>query len=224
MIVLLSDLLGRTGDDIELTPSPETEETGNNRVEHDQAALSMAEIASCSYEARYSKIFIYVSPGSYEFKAVNLLYVYYRLYVKIDTYLYRRAGVRNGMFFGQAKQLCPELQSVPYDFHAYKEVALAMYETLARYTTLTQRVLISDMLTISTSVLHYAVINAHSGFCSYTYNIEALSCDEALLDATSLLAELGVTPDELATAIRADVREKTGCCASVGMSEQAVFN
>ncbi|XP_017325602.1 DNA repair protein REV1 isoform X2 [Ictalurus punctatus] len=143
---------GRTGDDIELTPSPETEETGNNRVEHDQAALSMAEIASCSYEAR-------------------------------------RAGVRNGMFFGQAKQLCPELQSVPYDFHAYKEVALAMYETLA----------------------------------SYTYNIEALSCDEALLDATSLLAELGVTPDELATAIRADVREKTGCCASVGMSSNILL-
>lgn len=51
--------------------------------------------------------------------------------------LYRQAGVRNGMFFGQAKQLCPELQSVPYDFLAYKEVALAMYETLARYTALT---------------------------------------------------------------------------------------
>ncbi|XP_060785615.1 DNA repair protein REV1 isoform X2 [Neoarius graeffei] len=143
---------GRTGDDIELTPSPETEETGSNGVEHDHAVLSMAEIASCSYEAR-------------------------------------QAGVRNGMFFGQAKQLCPELQSVPYDFHAYKEVALAMYKTLA----------------------------------SYTYNIEALSCDEALLDATSLLAELGITPDELATAIRADVRERTGCCASIGMGSNILL-
>lgn len=51
------------------------------------------------------------------------------------------------MFYGQAKQLCPELQSVPYDFHAYKEVALAMYETLARYTALTCLMLISYMLT-----------------------------------------------------------------------------
>ncbi|XP_047671144.1 DNA repair protein REV1 isoform X2 [Tachysurus fulvidraco] len=143
---------GTTGDDIELTPSPETEETVCNGVEHDKATLSMAEIASCSYEAR-------------------------------------QAGVRNGMFFGQAKQLCPELQSVPYDFHAYKEVALAMYETLA----------------------------------SYTFNIEALSCDEALVDATSLLAELGITPDELATAIRSDVREKTGCCASIGMSSNILL-
>lgn len=38
------------------------------------------------------------------------------------------------MFFGQAKQLCPSLQAVPYDFHAYKEVARTMYETLARYS------------------------------------------------------------------------------------------
>lgn len=44
----------------------------------------------------------------------------------------RQAGVRNGMFFGKAKQLCPSLQSVPYDFEAYKEVALTMYEILAR--------------------------------------------------------------------------------------------
>ncbi|KAM9487515.1 DNA repair protein REV1 isoform 1-T1 [Clarias gariepinus] len=143
---------GRTGNDIELTPSLETEETGCNGVDHDQATLSMAEIASCSYEAR-------------------------------------QAGVRNGMFFGQAKQLCPDLQSVSYDFHAYKEVALALYETLA----------------------------------SYTYNIEALSCDEALLDATSLLAELGVTPDVLGTAIRADVRERTGCCASIGMGSNILL-
>lgn len=45
---------------------------------------------------------------------------------------HRQAGVRNGMFFGKAKQLCPSLQSVPYDFDAYKEVALTMYEVLAR--------------------------------------------------------------------------------------------
>ena len=44
---------------------------------------------------------------------------------------HRQAGVRNGMFFGKAKQLCPSLQAVPYDFEAFKDVALTMYETLA---------------------------------------------------------------------------------------------
>uniref|UniRef100_A0A4W4E633 DNA repair protein REV1 n=1 Tax=Electrophorus electricus TaxID=8005 RepID=A0A4W4E633_ELEEL len=124
----------------------------DNWLPQDQVTVSMAEIASCSYEAR-------------------------------------QAGVRNGMFFGRAKQLCPELQPVPYDFHAYKEVAFSMYQTLA----------------------------------SYTYRIEALSCDEALLDATALLEELGVSPDDLASAIRAEVKERTGCPASVGMGSNVLL-
>lgn len=57
-------------------------------------------------------------------------------------------------------------------------------------------------------------------FYSYTHNIEALSCDEVLVDATALLVELGVSPDELAKSIREDIKEKTGCCASVGMSKR----
>uniref|UniRef100_A0A671S287 DNA repair protein REV1 n=1 Tax=Sinocyclocheilus anshuiensis TaxID=1608454 RepID=A0A671S287_9TELE len=142
----------KTDGDLEMTPSPQCEEVPSNGVDLDLAALSMAEIASCSYEAR-------------------------------------QAGVRNGMFFGRAKQLCPDLQSVPYDFQAYKEVALSMYETLA----------------------------------SYTHNIEALSCDEALVDATNLLVELGVTPDDLARAIREDIKEKTGCSASVGMGSNILL-
>lgn len=48
--------------------------------------------------------------------------------------LSRQLGIKNGMFFGYAKQLCPNLQAVPYDFHAYKEVARTLYETLARYS------------------------------------------------------------------------------------------
>lgn len=55
--------------------------------------------------------------------------------------------------------------------------------------------------------------------CSYTHDIEALSCDEVLIDGSALLAELGVSPDDLAKAIRADIKEKTKCCASVGMGE-----
>uniref|UniRef100_A0A8C7GZH0 DNA repair protein REV1 n=1 Tax=Oncorhynchus kisutch TaxID=8019 RepID=A0A8C7GZH0_ONCKI len=143
---------GRKDGDLEEMTSAESHVSHGNGVDPDTTCLSMAEIASCSYEAR-------------------------------------QAGVRNGMFFGQAKQLCPSLQSVPYDFQAYKEVALAMYETLA----------------------------------SYTHNIEALSCDEALVDCSALLAELGATPEELASAIRTDVRERTGCTASVGMGSNILL-
>uniref|UniRef100_A0A3Q0T1W1 DNA repair protein REV1 n=1 Tax=Amphilophus citrinellus TaxID=61819 RepID=A0A3Q0T1W1_AMPCI len=139
-------------DEIHTTPSQESPDSHSNGVEQDAVALSMAEIASCSYEAR-------------------------------------QAGVRNGMFFGKAKQLCPALQSVPYDFEAYKEVALIMYEILA----------------------------------SYTHDIEALSCDEVLIDGSALLAEVGASPEDLAKAIRADIKEKTGCCASVGMGSNILL-
>lgn len=143
---------GEEEEDLHRTPSQEIPDVHTNGVEQDVTALSMAEIASCSYEAR-------------------------------------QAGVKNGMFFGKAKQLCPSLQSVPYDFDAYKQVALTMYETLA----------------------------------SYTHDIEALSCDEVLIDATSVITELDISPHDLASAIRADIQEKTGCCASVGMGSNILL-
>ncbi|XP_063809444.1 DNA repair protein REV1 isoform X2 [Pseudophryne corroboree] len=118
----------------------------------DTSQLSLAEIASCSYEAR-------------------------------------QAGVRNGMMFGKAKQLCPELQVVPYDFDAYKEVSMTLYKTLA----------------------------------SYTHDIEAVSCDEALVDIAQVLAETKLAPDEVASAIRAEVKEKTLCSASVGMGSNILL-
>uniref|UniRef100_H3D8N4 DNA repair protein REV1 n=1 Tax=Tetraodon nigroviridis TaxID=99883 RepID=H3D8N4_TETNG len=139
-------------EDLYRTPSQDGPGTHTGGAGQEAAALSMAEIASCSYEAR-------------------------------------QAGVRNGMFFGKAKQLCPSLQAVPYDFEAYKEVALTMYDTLA----------------------------------GYTHDIEALSCDELLMDTSALLAELCVNPEELAKAIRADIKEKTGCCASVGMGSNILL-
>ncbi|XP_029967469.1 DNA repair protein REV1 [Salarias fasciatus] len=139
-------------DELHSSPSQQSPDSHCNGLDQDSSALSMAEIASCSYEAR-------------------------------------QAGVRNGMFFGKAKQLCPSLQSVPYDFEAYKEVALSLYETLA----------------------------------GYTHDIEALSCDEVLIDGSALLAEVGGSPEDLASAIRADIKEKTGCCASVGMGSNILL-
>ncbi|KAM6177666.1 DNA repair protein REV1 isoform 1-T1 [Rhynchocyon petersi] len=105
------------------------------------------------------------------------------------SYEARQVGIRNGMFFGQAKQLCPNLQAVPYDFHAYKEVARTMYETLA----------------------------------SYTHNIEAVSCDEALVDITEILAETRLTPDEFANVVRMEIKDQTKCAASVGIGSNILL-
>ncbi|XP_001352803.3 DNA repair protein REV1 isoform X1 [Drosophila pseudoobscura] len=50
------------------------------------------------------------------------------------SYEARAKGIRNGMFVGQALKLCPELKTIPYDFEGYKEVAFALYDTVAQYT------------------------------------------------------------------------------------------
>ncbi|XP_061163999.1 DNA repair protein REV1-like [Saccostrea echinata] len=110
------------------------------------AFSSMAELASCSYEAR-------------------------------------QAGVRNGMFMGPAKKLCPDLHTIPYDFEGYQEVSKILYDTVL----------------------------------SYTHDIEAVSCDEMLVDCTDLLATTGAKPEQFASLLRNQIHQKTGCTASAGM-------
>ena len=68
------------------------------------------------------------------------------------SYEARKYGCRNGMMLGQAKNLCPSLICVPYQFDEYRNVSQKFYELLALRTSL----------------------------------IEAVSCDEALIDISKL--------------------------------------
>ena len=43
-----------------------------------------------------------------------------------------RYGVRSGMFISRAKELCPQLIVVPYDFEAYDAATEQVYELVAR--------------------------------------------------------------------------------------------
>ncbi|KAL1508563.1 hypothetical protein AB1Y20_004662 [Prymnesium parvum] len=46
------------------------------------------------------------------------------------NYCARRAGVRNGMWLRRARELCPDLISMPYEFDAYAAAAEAMYKAV----------------------------------------------------------------------------------------------
>ncbi|KAK9467096.1 hypothetical protein V1512DRAFT_247354 [Lipomyces arxii] len=46
------------------------------------------------------------------------------------NYVARKFGVRNGMWMHRAKDLCPELQCLPYEFDAYEEASAHLYNTL----------------------------------------------------------------------------------------------
>ncbi|XP_076180996.1 rev1 DNA directed polymerase isoform X2 [Ptiloglossa arizonensis] len=50
------------------------------------------------------------------------------------SYEARKAGVKNGMFLGEALKICPNLKTIPYDFEGYKEVSYILYDTVASYT------------------------------------------------------------------------------------------
>ncbi|XP_072930404.1 DNA repair protein Rev1 [Epargyreus clarus] len=98
------------------------------------------------------------------------------------SYEARAKGIGNGMFMGAALRLCPDLQTIPYDFEGYKEVAYTLYNTIAQYTL----------------------------------NIEAVSCDEMYVDCTELLDNLKISASDFATALREEIKNKTGCPCSTG--------
>lgn len=50
------------------------------------------------------------------------------------SYEARSCGVKNGMWLGRARKLCPGLICVPYQFQQYREVSQKLYEILASYT------------------------------------------------------------------------------------------
>uniref|UniRef100_A0A1I8HRK0 UmuC domain-containing protein n=1 Tax=Macrostomum lignano TaxID=282301 RepID=A0A1I8HRK0_9PLAT len=50
------------------------------------------------------------------------------------SYAARACGVRNGMLLGRARELCPELVTVPYEFEAYEAASSQLYRLLGEFT------------------------------------------------------------------------------------------
>lgn len=53
--------------------------------------------------------------------------------------------------------------------------------------------------------------------CSYTLEIEAVSCDELYADCSDVMADTGASALEFATLLRQEILEKTRCTASAGL-------
>ena len=105
------------------------------------------------------------------------------------SYEARAKGVKNGMFMGSALKLCPELQTIPYDFESYEIVAKSLYDTVAQYTL----------------------------------DIQAVSCDEMLVDLSELLESTKISPEDFAQILRQEMKEKTDCNASVGFGSSILL-
>jgi len=69
------------------------------------------------------------------------------------NYEARQAGVKNGMFLGQALKLCPNLKTISYNFEAYKEVSYALYNIVASFTLDVEAVSCDEMFVDCTELL-----------------------------------------------------------------------
>ncbi|KAI1103316.1 impB/mucB/samB family protein [Jackrogersella minutella] len=115
------------------------------------------------------------------------------------NYPARKYGVKNGMWMKAAKELCPELKVLPYDFLAYEEASKSFYECILEVGGIVQSVSIDEALVDVTSVI-----------------LSAVGSDGSGVDEGSIWREQEKA-DQMASALRDQVKNKTGCAVSVGV-------
>ncbi|KAK8027366.1 dna polymerase iv protein [Apiospora marii] len=115
------------------------------------------------------------------------------------NYPARKFGVKNGMWMKKARELCPELNVLPYDFPAYEEASRLFYESILEVGGVVQSVSIDEALIDVTSVILKAAGSSGGG-----------------VDEGSIWREQEKA-DQIALDLRGLVKEKTGCAVSVGI-------
>ncbi|KAF9519523.1 hypothetical protein BS47DRAFT_1358126 [Hydnum rufescens UP504] len=116
-----------------------------------------------------------------------------------SSYEARKYGVKNGMSLGQAKKLCPQIQTIPYEFERYKDFSLMFYNVLLEYADNLEVVSVDEaLLDVTTRVAKEKERSATS----------TMEIDHA---------------EEIAANIRTAVREATGCEVSIGIGASVLL-
>ncbi|KAG8896573.1 deoxycytidyl transferase [Tulasnella sp. 403] len=113
------------------------------------------------------------------------------------SYEARAFGIKNGMSLGQARQLCPEVQTIPYEFETYKQFSLKFYTILMSVADDLQAVSVDE-----------ALIDVSERVALAQAGDENPDRDHA---------------KELAETIRDKIREETRCEVSVGISHNIML-
>ncbi|KAI2628915.1 impB/mucB/samB family protein [Xylaria nigripes] len=115
------------------------------------------------------------------------------------NYPARKFGVKNGMWMKRAKELCPELKVLPYDFPAYEDASRLFYECILGVGGVVQSVSIDEALIDATSVI-----------------LSAVGSDGSGINEGSIWREQEKA-DHIAMSLRDDIKAKTECAVSVGI-------
>ena len=106
------------------------------------------------------------------------------------NYEARKFGVKKGMFLGRARELCPSLVVLPYDFEGYEEVSEQVADILYAYAA------------------------------KYQGDVEQVSCDELYMElhlVTSDGESWSVAIKQIAEDIRGEIFACTDCTATIGI-------
>lgn len=121
------------------------------------------------------------------------------------NYPAREFGVKNGMWMKYALQLCPDLKALPYDYNAYEEASRHFYDAILATDGIVQSVSIDEALVdISNQCI---VAGGTDG--------KAVSEGSTYQEQTKA--------DEIASNLRALIKEKTGCAVSVGIGNNILL-
>ncbi|KAG6845851.1 hypothetical protein H0H87_002542 [Tephrocybe sp. NHM501043] len=115
------------------------------------------------------------------------------------SYEARSFGIKNGMSLRQARELCPGIITIPYEFERYKGLSLKFYTILMSHADDLQAVSVDEALIDVTSV----VLQLRSRG----------SQDPDAVDPAKDFADM----------IRAQVRKATGCEVSIGVSHNILL-
>ncbi|KDR81975.1 hypothetical protein GALMADRAFT_114855 [Galerina marginata CBS 339.88] len=112
-----------------------------------------------------------------------------------SSYEARKFGIKNGMSLQQARQLCPEIITMPYEFERYKQSSLQFYTVLMAHADDLQAVSVDEAL------------------IDVTTTVNQLRSQSGHTDPAKDFAET----------IRAQVRKATSCEISIGVSHNILL-
>ncbi|KAI0034990.1 hypothetical protein K488DRAFT_44193 [Vararia minispora EC-137] len=112
------------------------------------------------------------------------------------SYEARGFGVRNGMSLRQARELCPSITTIPYEFELYKKLSLTFYTILMSVADDLQAVSVDEALIDVSASVAQTVVD-----------------DGADADRACVLAE----------EIRQHVKDATGCSVSIGIAHNILL-
>ncbi|TKY86251.1 hypothetical protein EX895_005076 [Sporisorium graminicola] len=129
------------------------------------------------------------------------------------SYKARESGIRNGMSLGQAKRLCPHVETIPYDFEAYNSISLTFYTFLLEHSDALQAVSVDEAL-IDVSLLLQRMRQGDA---------TAGSLYDRYRDHFGSQGQVWTAEKQLAEAFRDEIRDRCGCEASIGIGSNILL-